>query len=87
MPTKHPRINVTKDAQLAAAVARARPIMGEAAEATIVRELAIRGAEALVHDEELRNAAMDDLVEWSAGGSIDRETLIAIDELAWRRHR
>ena len=54
MPTKHPRINVTKDADLAAAIARARPLLNGAPEATIVHDLAIRGAEALAEDERAR---------------------------------
>lgn len=85
MPTKHPRINVTKDAELAAAISRARPIMAGVPEATIVHDLAIRGAQALAQDEASRREAIEDLIAWSTGDAIDRETLLAIDELAWQR--
>lgn len=85
MPTKHPRINVTKDPELAAAIARARPLLNGAPEATIVHDLAIRGAEALAEDEALRREALEDLLAWSLSDEMDRETLRNIDELAWRR--
>jgi hypothetical protein len=85
MPTKHPRINVTKDAELAAAIARARPLLNGAPEATIVHDLAIRGADALAEDERARLEAMEELIAWSLGDEMDRETLLNIDEIAWRR--
>jgi hypothetical protein len=85
VPTKHRRINVTKDAELAAAISRARPLMNGAGEATIVHDLAIRGAEALVLDEDRRRDAIEELIAWSLGDEIDRETLLNIDELAYRR--
>lgn len=85
MPTKHPRINVTKDTALAAALARVRPVIGDVPEATIVRDLAIRGAEALVEDETARAEAIEALVVWSTGDAIDRETLLTIDTAAWRQ--
>ena len=47
MPTKHPRIAVTKDAELAAALASVRAQLEGAAEARIVRNLAIDRAKAL----------------------------------------
>lgn len=85
MPTKHPRVNVTKDPELAAAIARARPLLNGAAEATIVHDLAIRGAEALAADEARRQAAMEDLIAWALGDEMDRELLKNIDEIAWRQ--
>jgi hypothetical protein len=85
MPTKHPRINVTKDPDLARAIERSRPLLNGTGEATIVRDLAIRGAEALAADEELRAKAIEELIAWSLGENIDRETLLRVDELAWRQ--
>jgi hypothetical protein len=85
VPTNHPRVNVTKDPDLAAAIARARPLLNGAGEATIVRDLAIRGAEALAEDKARRDEALEDLLAWSLGDEMDRETLRNIDELAWRR--
>ena len=71
--------------ELAAAIARARPLLNGAPEATIVHNLAIRGAEALTADEARRHAALEDLLSWSLGEEMDRETLRNIDEHAWRR--
>lgn len=85
MPTKHPRINVTKDPELASAIARARPLLNGAPDATIVHDLAILGAEALESDERARVEAMEDLIAWALGDDMDRETLRLIDEVAWRR--
>jgi len=85
MPTKHPRVNVTRDPELNAAISRARPLMNGAAEATIVHDLAIRGAAALVEDERVRSEALEDLIAWSLGDDMDRETLRTIDDRAWRR--
>ena len=62
MPTKHPRINVAKGPDLAAAISRARSVMANLPEATIVHDLALRGAEALAEDERGREEAIDDLV-------------------------
>jgi hypothetical protein len=84
VPTKHPRINVTKDPELAAAIARARPLLNGAAEARVLHDRAIRGAEALVADAARRQEALEDLLAWSLGDDMDREVLKNIDELAWR---
>lgn len=87
MPTKHPRINVTKDDELATALARVRALMGDSGEATIVHDLAIRGAQ-LVADQAAANVqAIDDLIEWSTGSDIDRDVLRDVDQFAWRQSR
>lgn len=44
MATKHPRIAVTRDPELDAALRRAGAALGERPAATLVRELALRGA-------------------------------------------
>jgi hypothetical protein len=44
MPTKHRRIALTVDPELAAAIAAARPQLGDIPESRVVRELALRGA-------------------------------------------
>ena len=85
MPTKHPRIAVTKDAELAAALARVRSEVAGVPEARIVRDLAIRGAEAIAADEERRLALTEKLIEWSTSpDGIDREALRSVRETAWR---
>lgn len=85
MPTKHQRVNVTKDPELAAAIAKARPLTNGAPEATIVHDLAIRGAEALVADAARRQGLLDELLAWSLGDEIDHELLATIDDVAWTR--
>lgn len=58
MPTKHRRIAVTRDDELEGALRRAAPVLGEdKPAATLVRELALRGAEAVAEEspeDELR---------------------------------
>ena len=86
MPTKLPRIAVTKDAGLAAALASVRAQFGGAAEARIVRDLAIRGAEALAADEARRQELTERLIQWSTDpdSSMDREALKTVRDTAWR---
>ncbi len=86
MPTKHPRINVTNDAELAAAISRARPLMDGAAEATIVHNLAIRGAAALAGDIARRRESIEELVALTTDpdSDLDRETLLNVRRTAWR---
>jgi len=87
MPTKLPRIAVTKDAELAAALAVVRGQFEGVAEARIVRDLAIRGAEALAADEARRHELTERLIAWSTdpNSSMDREALRTVRDTAWRR--
>ena len=87
MPTKHPRISVTKDDELAAAIESVRSILNGAPEATIVRELALRGAEQMAADEERRRKRIEYLIWWttSPDSDMDREALRSVRETAWRR--
>lgn len=89
IPTRHPRISVTNDPALADAISRVRIWMDGVPDATMVHDLAIRGAEAMAQDEELRREALDRLARWATdpNSSMDRETLLRIDELAWRREQ
>jgi hypothetical protein len=86
VPTKHPRIAVTRDRALDDALRRARPILGEGPEAALVHELAIRGAEAVLEREERRREAMRRLGEWSTSrsGPIDWDVLARVRKEAWR---
>ncbi len=83
MPTKHPRIAVTKDEELADALARVETLFDGTPTATIVHDLAVKGADAVLADEQRRREAIQRLIEWSTGPDMDRETLLRIDELAW----
>lgn len=86
MPTKHPRIAVTKDAELEAALAGVRSEFTGVPEARVVRDLAIRGAEAIAADEAKRRELIEALVEWSTNpdSSMDRDALRNVKQTAWR---
>jgi len=87
VPTRHRRISVTNDPALDEAIARARPLLNGAPDATIVRALAIRGAQALVEDEGRRRDGLERLGRWATdpASSMDRETLLQVRDLAWHR--
>ena len=51
MPTKHPRIALTRDAEIDAALKAAAPVLGPSKPAaTLARELVLRGAKAVLDD-------------------------------------
>jgi hypothetical protein len=66
MPTKHRRIALTADPELAAAIAAARRELGDLPESRLVRELALRGVRELTPDEMTRAIAALELegVKW-----------------------
>lgn len=69
MPTKHRRISVTVDPSLSEAVERARRCAAEnggereIADATLIHDLAIRGAGVLEEEEERRRRLIADLAD------------------------
>lgn len=85
MPTKHPRIAVTRDAELAEALdSVARYFPGKRA-ATVVHDLALKGAEAITRERRVGDEAIAALIEMSTrrDGSLDWEILENIDRHAW----
>ncbi len=63
MPSKHPRIAVTADPELGAALARVRAATGtHEADATLLRRLAVEGAEAEIEAGRNRRAAAEALL-------------------------
>lgn len=56
---------MTRDPELDAALRRVAPLLGDRPAAAQVRALAIRGADALVEDEERRREAIEGLVRFS----------------------
>ena len=51
MPTKHPRIAIVRDPEVDAALKAAAPVLGPSKpDATLARELVLRGAEAVVDE-------------------------------------
>jgi hypothetical protein len=85
MPTKHERIGVVKDEALQAALERVAPIVGRTTPAaTVVHDLAIRGARAIEDDAARRDEFLRDLVQWSTGDTPpwDPDVLARIDEIS-----
>jgi hypothetical protein len=86
MPTRFPRIPVTKDLALAEALDRVTPLVAaDQPAATLVHDLAIRGAEALLVEHARQADAVERLIErsTSADPGFDVEVARRIDELAW----
>ena len=68
MPTKHERIGVVKDEALQQALESVASIVGVTTPAaTVVHDLAIRGARAIQDDATSRTGLLRDLAEWSTG--------------------
>jgi hypothetical protein len=81
MPSKHPRIAVTADAELGLALERVRAATGtREADATLVRRLAVEGAAAELQAGCGRRAAAEGFFAAMDGGGFDLD-LAAIDRL------
>ena len=81
MPSKHPRIAVTADAELSAALERVRVATGtREADATLVRRLALQGAQAQLAARQERRAAAGELLDAMDRGLFELD-LDAIDAL------
>lgn len=87
VPTRFVRIPVTKDLALADAMARVAPLLdADQPAATLVHDLAIRGADALLDEHRRRADAIERLIERSTSPDpgFDVDVAKRIDELAWR---
>ena len=87
MPTKDERIPMTKDAELGAALEQVAPLVDPGTKtANLVRELALRGAEALIAEHREGEEAIERLVARSAAEDpgFDREVLADADIEAWQ---
>ncbi len=81
MPSKHPRIAVTTDPELANAIERVRLATGtREADATLLRRLAVAGAQAQLEGRDERRAAGEALLSAMDAGEFDLD-LDAIDRL------
>lgn len=85
MPSKYPRIAVTKDPQLGAALDRVAPLLGRSQKpATVVHDLAIRGAEQVLKEHRRRRETLEALSARSTRrDGLDRELLARLDDEAW----
>lgn len=81
MPSKHPRIAVTADAELGCALERVRAATGtREPDATLVRRLAVEGAEAELQAGRGRRRAAEALLAAMDSGAFDLD-VAAIDRL------
>ena len=81
MPSKHPRIAVTADPELGEALARVRAATGtREPDATLLRRLAVGGAEAELAAGRNRRVAAEDLFEVMDSKQFDLD-LTAVDRL------
>lgn len=72
MPTSHPRIAVTEDPELTAAIVGARARLGGSrSKASLVRDLALRGWQELAAQDERRRDAADELIAIVEEGMLD----------------
>ncbi len=86
MPTRFARIPVTRDLALAEALDRVTPLVKpDQPTATLVHDLAIRGAEALLIEHGRRSDAIERLIERSTSDApgFDVDVAQRVDELAW----
>ncbi|CAN5603879.1 hypothetical protein BH20ACT18_BH20ACT18_03350 [soil metagenome] len=84
MPTKHERIGVVKDQALAEALESVASLIGpKAPTATVVHDLAIRGAQAMCDEETGRRELLRELAHWSTSDDPpwDPDVLSRVDEL------
>jgi hypothetical protein len=81
VPSKHPRIAITADPQLREALARVRAATGTSEpDATLMRRLAIKGAEAELDGGRTRRTAAEAVFKAMEDGHLDL-ALAAIDRL------
>jgi hypothetical protein len=86
MPTRFARIPVTKDLALAEALDRIAPLVApDQPAATLVHDLAIRGAEELLAEHGRQVEAIEHMIarSTSTDPGFDVEVAQRIDELAW----
>jgi hypothetical protein len=81
VPSKHPRIAVTADPELGQALEQVRSATGtREADATLVRRLAVEGAQAELRAGRERGEGLDALFTAMEGGEFDFD-LAAVDRL------
>lgn len=87
MPTKHERVAVTKDPELNEALQRVADVVDPGTKtATLVHDLAVLGAKALIAERRDRQDAIDRLIARSIAEDpgFDRDVLARTDSEAWR---
>jgi len=87
MASRHPRVQVSRDPELESAIRRGRAAMGPSTPTSrVVRELALRGAEAVESDRAAAARAVEFAIEVAEGASgMDLGSLQSARERAWGR--
>lgn len=87
MAGRHPRVQVSRDPELERAIGRGRAAMGPSTPTSrVVRELALRGAEAVESDRVAAERAVEFAIEVADGASgLDLGSLRSARERAWGR--
>jgi hypothetical protein len=87
MASRHPRVQVSRDPDLERAIRRGRSLLGPSTPTSrVVRELALRGAEALEGDRAATRRAIDFALSVTDGASgLDLDSLKTARERAWGR--
>ena len=85
MASRHPRVQVSRDPDLERAIKRGRAALGPATPTSrVVRELALRGAEALESDRVATQRAVDFALSVADGTSgLDLASLKTARDRAW----
>ena len=85
MASRHPRVQVSRDPDLERAIKRGRAALGPATQTSrIVRELALRGAEAMESDRVATQRAVDFALSVADGTSgLDLASLKTARDRAW----
>jgi hypothetical protein len=85
--TRHPRVQVPRDPDLERAIKRGRAALGASTPISrVVRELALRGAEALDEDQAAEQRAVEFALSVAEGTSgLNLESLRGVRERAWGR--
>ena len=84
--SRHPRVQVPVDSEVAAAIERGRRVIGREAPASqVLRALALRGADVMEADADAEAATREFLVSVARGTSgLDLDSLRTVRERAWR---
>ncbi len=75
----------TRDEELSAALEKVAAFVSDAPAATVVHDLAVKGAEALLVEREEEDAALERLIAFSTERQplVDWDVLEHVEELAW----
>ena len=85
--SRNARVQVPRDPELERAIKRGRAVLGPSAPTSrVVRELALRGAEAFESDQAAERRAIEFALSFAEGTSgLDLESLRSVRERAWKQ--